>query len=816
MKELNLGGTWQVHSSDSRYKFEQTVPGSVFQTLEESGAYGEHNVFYRDNNRQCLEMADRDFVFDREFTMDQSMLAMDKVYLEADGLDTLTTISLNGTLLAKTENMHRTYRFEMKSLLKEGKNSIRIIFHNTLEFLKKEQERRKIFSADNGGITSVEGFNMIRKSHCSYGWDWGPMIPDVGIWRDIYIRGYRNCHLESVHVTQVHEENKVTLNLDPEAEIWGETPELSVTLTSPEGQTWETTIKADERGSLVIENPQLWWPNGLGEQPLYKLVCSLADGQRKSMKIGLRTMTVLREKDQWGESFAFAVNGLPLFARGGDYIPEDVYLTRVTREKTERLIKDAVEANFNSIRVWGGGVYPSNDFFDLCDEYGLVNWQDMMFACAIYDVNNEDFLDNITHEVRDNLKRIRHHASIGLICGNNEMEWGVQGWFKATGEEKTEYLKQYEFIFPQIAKDVCPELFYWPSSPSSGGNFEDSNSADRGDCHFWDVWHGLKPFSEYEKHYFRFMSEFGFESYPDMKTIKSFTEEGDRNPFSHVMDDHQRCPGGNSKIFYYMSQYFKAPGNLENSVYLSQLSQGDALCTGIKHWRRNRGRCMGAVYWQLNDNWPVASWSSIDYYGRWKALHYMAKRSFENLLLSCEGEGGSISLWLSNEDREEQAGTLEWQLNDFDGKVVSKGSEKAVIAPFTSKIVLSMDFSDEISGANRRNRFLTTTFTTDQGYVFHDSHAFCEYKHMELNDPELKWSIEERSGKLAVKVKTKKPALFIKLDLEGDGIFTDNFFDMAGSTERVIGIIDRPETSGLTKEMLEKQLTITSLYESSY
>lgn len=813
MKELSLNGIWHVRSHDGTYNFDQQVPGSVFQTLEEQGVYGEGDVFFRDNNRRCLEMAERDFVFSRTFDADDALLDSDRVLLEADGLDTLAALELNGVRVAETDNMHRPYAFDIKGMLKKGENRLVITFGNTLAYLRQEQKRRKIFSADNGGETSVEGFNMIRKSHCSYGWDWGPMIPDVGIWKDIRVRGYDGYRLDSLRVAQEHREGKVTLTITPELEIWGEVPAMAVTVTDPEGRETVLTVAGDGSETLTIDNPRLWWPNGMGEQPLYRVEGILPDGQKKEMKIGLRTMTVIREKDQWGESFAYGVNGVPLFARGADYIPEDVYLTRVTREKTERLIRDSVEANFNSIRVWGGGVYPHDDFFDLCDRYGLVIWQDMMFACAIYDVNNEAFLENITIEVRENLKRIRHHASIGLICGNNEMEWGVQGWFKATGEEKTEYLKQYEFIFPQIAKEVCPDLYYWPSSPSSGGNFEDSNSPDRGDCHFWDVWHGLKPFSEYENHYFRFMSEFGFESYPDMKTIESFTREEDRNPFSHVMDDHQRCPGGNSKIFYYLSQYFRAPADLADSVYLSQLSQGDALCTGIKHWRRNRGRCMGAVYWQLNDNWPVASWSSIDYYGRWKALHYMAKRSFDNLLLSCEGKGGRVSLWLSHEAGHEEAGTLSWILSDLSGKEISSGREEAVIGAFESRSVLTMDFSDEIKGGLERNRMLTVTFETAEGKVRRDAHFFCRYKHLELADPNLRATVEENR----ITLTADKPALFVKLDLKTrDGVFTDNYFTLAGGEPREIELTDKPESADLTGKALEEELVLTSLFDSFY
>jgi beta-mannosidase len=812
MKEINLNGLWDVRSAEGNFAFDQVVPGSVFQTLEEKGLYDDKDVFYQENNRRCLEIANRDFIFTRPFLSDKTITQCDRIYLEADGLDTITEIFLNGQQVGRTDNMHRPWIIPIKEWLKEGENTLEIRFKNSLEYIKKERKRRTLFAADNGGETSVPGFNMIRKSHCSFGWDWGPMIPDLGIWRDIRIRGYNNYRLDRIKVMQHHREKLVELEINPEGEIWGKTPFIELILTGPEGEIGRESVRCGQDFRFTIKNPQLWWPNGLGEQPLYKLEGHLPDGQHREMNLGLRTLTVRQEKDQWGESFTFTVNNIPFFSRGADYIPEDVYLTRVNTEKKERLIKDAIEANFNTLRVWGGGVYPSEDFYDLCDKYGLVVWQDLMFACAVYDVKNEPFLKNMTGEVRENLKRICHHPSIGLICGNNEMEEGILNWYDSSLEERGEYLKQYESIFLALVKEICPQIFYWPSSPSSQGNFEEPNSPDRGDCHFWEVWHGLKPFSEYTKHYFRFMSEFGFESYPDIKTIKSFTTEEDRNPFSSVMDDHQRCPGGNSKIFYYMSQYFKAPNNLKNTVYLSQISQADALSHGICHWRRHRGRCMGAVYWQLNDNWPSASWSSIDYYGRWKALHYQVKRDFAPLLLSCEEKEETLSLWLSNEDREEKKGILRWQLTDFSGQIIKEESRKALIPPFTSQAFITEDVSKVIKEEDRKNRILFARFEEEKGAVYQRALPFCAYKHAALEDPELTLLAEDSPHGLVIRIKAIKPALFVTLELsEGEGVFSDNFFPMRGGEERKLTL--RGESS-LNK--LRKQLRIMSLWDSFY
>ena len=818
MKILNLHGTWNIKSIDGKYNLKGEVPGSLFYTLEQQGEFGEEGLFYRENNRVCLDIADRDFSYSRNFEVDETLLQSEHVYLEAEGLDTLTDIIINGNKIAETDNMHRTWRFNIASNLTVGNNTIEIVFKNSLEFVRKERERRTIFAAANEGITSVEGFNMIRKSHCSYGWDWGPMVPDLGIWRDLNIVAYDSARLHSVHVTQKHENDKVTLLLNPEINKYREGKfSIDVELTAPDGSVETLTIPAEEKSEYEVKNPQLWWPNGLGEQPLYSLVFTLVDNKDEiddlAMRIGLRTLTIEQKNDEWGETFNFNCNGVSVFARGANYIPEDTFLNRNENYTTEQLIKDCVSANYNTMRVWGGGIYPSDHFYDLCDEYGLMVWEDMMFACAIYDVKNDQFMENVKQELRDNLTRIRHHASIGLICGNNEMEWGFEDWdqFEPTKEERSEYLKQYQFEFPQIIRDICPELFYWPASPSSGGDFEQPNDPSRGDCHFWDVWHGNKDFSEFKNHYFRFMSEFGFESFPNMKTIHSFTEEEDLNIFSPVMEEHQKCIGGNGKILNYVSKYFKYPKDLESLVYVSQISQAGAITTGIEHWRRNRGRCMGSTYWQVNDNWPVASWSSIDYYGRWKALHYAAKRSYDNVLVSFDGNETSAEIHLSNESKEIVSGKLEWTLYSLSGELLDQGTVEATANPFSSKLIEKRDFTEELKGNRDRDIYLSYTFTESNGSVHRNCHNFAPFKYLNLENPGLKVDITENSDSFGIEVKSEKPSLFVELDFkEIDAVFSDNYFHMDGGETKMLTI----EKSGFTLKQVQEQIEIRSLYST--
>ena len=495
------------------------------------------------------------------------------------------------------------------------------------------------------------------------GWDWGACLPDGGIFRPVTLLGIESARLDSVYIRQVHEDGKVLLipevdvetvdeaEIDTDEKNSAEMPdqgveseadedllEYEVTVTAPDGTKIVSDGSPDE---IVIENPQFWWPNGLGEQPLYQVQVDLKAGDKTvdtwCKKIGLRTLTMHIEKDEWGESFAHEVNGYQVFAMGADYIPEDNLLQRTSKERTRELLLQCKRANFNTIRVWGGGYYPEDWFFDLCDELGLMVWQDFMFACSVYELTPE-FEANIRQEFIDNIKRIRHHASLALWCGNNEMEMFVkQGNWVTKPTEVRDYLLMYERIIPEVLREYDPDTFYWPASPSSGGSFDEPNDPNRGDVHYWEVWHGNKPFAEYRKYFFRYASEFGFQSFPSVKTLETVTDDPrELNPFSYVMEKHQRNYGGNGKIAKYMQAAYRYPENFSDFVYASQLLQADGIRYGVEHYRRNRGRCMGAIYWQLNDCWPVISWSSIDYYGRWKALHYYAKRFFAPVMLSCE------------------------------------------------------------------------------------------------------------------------------------------------------------------------------------
>ena len=787
MKTLSLNGSWTLEIPGSEFgSVPATVPGSVYHDLLTAGKIPD--PFYRDNEMEALKLMEHDFHYSRSFPVEKALLDSDAVVLHCDGLDTLATISVNGQLAGAANNMHRVWEFDVKNLLHAGENTIAVHFASPTKYIKDAYAA----SVADGSSDAMVGFPHIRKAHCMFGWDWGPRLPDAGIWRNISILGMTTARIRDVQVLQHHGENKVTLEvLTHVTELTGSAP-VAVTVTGPDGRVW-----TGEGGQvrIEIENPQLWWPAGLGEQPLYTVSVTLGDSlDTWSRRIGLRTMTVSRKKDQWGESFSHCVNGVDIFAMGADYIPEDNLLPRVNPERTRRLLEDARAANMNCVRVWGGGYYPADYFYDICDELGLLVWQDFMFACAVYNLS-EEFEENVTAEFVDNVRRLRHHPSLALWCGNNEMEEFVdKGEWVTCPRQKADYIKMYEYILPKVLKQEDPQAFYWPASPSSGGSFDCPQDPDRGDVHYWQVWHGLLPFTDYRNHKFRYVSEFGFQSFPCMDTIESFTEPEDRNVFSYIMEKHQRNASANGKIVSYLSQMYLYPACLDKLVYASQLLQAQAMQYGVEHWRRNRGRCMGAVVWQLNDCWPVASWASIDYYGRWKALHYYEKRFFAPVLISCHEEGilsqntnvnaepfpleKSAHLNVSNETRKDFRGKAQWSLRRPDASIIESGCFDVNCPALTAVWLPKQDFSRY----DTYDTYYSYRLLDEEGNVVGEgSVLFCAPKHFRFADPHLNAFVNGDE----IIVTADAYARSVEIQAGADVLLSDNYFDMDAGTHTV-------------------------------
>jgi len=801
-----LNDNWKMRKLPGGSFLPAKVPGSVYNDLLQNKQM--EDPFWRDNEDIAFDLMENDYEYRCEFSVSQKMLGMDKILLRCEGLDTIADISVNNVSIASACNMHRVWEFEiLKNILKKEKNEIKIIFHSPVNFAGEAHKKNRV----DGTSHCLDGFPQIRKAHCMFGWDWGPRLPDAGIWRDISLAGIRMARIDNVYITQKHKKDSVELDFSVEIEKAADLPRgteyaWDLIITDPQGNNVEFD-KSSKR--VIIEKPQLWWPSGYGGQNLYtvKLILLSARGtelDRWERRIGLRAMTVRRQKDKWGESFALEVNGTAIFSMGADYIPEDNILSRVTPKRTRKLLEQCVRANFNTIRVWGGGYYPDDFFFDICDELGLVVWQDFMFACAVYDLNDQ-FEKNIRAEIEDNVKRIRHHACLGLWCGNNEMEWFVdQGRWVNTHRQKADYIKMYEYIFPQILKEHDPVTFYWPASPSSGGSFDKPNDPDRGDVHYWDVWHGDKPITEFRKFFFRYASEFGFQSFPHLKTVESFTLPQDRNIFSYVMERHQRNNAANGKIMNYMYQTFLYPNDFDTLLYASQLIQAEAIKYAVEHFRRNRGRCMGAVYWQLNDCWPVASWSSIDYFFRWKALHYYAKRFFQPLMISCHEEGlltqnpnanhqpqvkaaieKSFRLCAANETMEDKKLTVKWEIRDAKASVI-KEKTIPVKAPALSSVWLD---KVEVPDIKLNDEYLSYHLLDGDNVVSEGTVIFSIPKYFHWADPKL-------SYKIAGDVITVKASAYAKsVEIQNrnqDIVLSDNYFDMNAGEKKIKILSGKP------------------------
>lgn len=888
---------------------ETVVPSTVYETLLKKELMPD--PFYRDNELTALKLMENDFVYETDFSLKNTDREADKIFLRFHGIDTLADIYLDGQLLGSTDNMNRIWEFDITAAVKDDPENavyhLKVVLHSPTRFIREENEKCPV----GGSAESMPGFPHIRKAACMFGWDWGPRLPDAGLFREVTIETVKTARISQLYLTQnhrvtgktVHGNTVADVRLTADAEIeW--TPEASseqvkiiLLVTAPDGSSTLSaesspidsfTDSAPSVGltglncglrcnhvnvELTVSDPQLWWPNGYGAQPLYEVKALLVpvsddSGEFKPLdvwhkRIGLRTVTVntdpipdetfdphmtdqladLDDGDNMilnrgtkkvyvtdkeakklpGRNFAFEVNGLQIFAMGADYIPEDNILTRQTRERTDMLLASAQESYFNCLRVWGGGYFMDDFFYDICDERGLLVWHDFMFACASYELN-EAFEANVVAEIRQNIRRLRSHASIALWCGNNEMEtqYEVLEWPKSK-KQYYDYIRLYEYIIPKIVKEEDPVTFYWPSSPCSGGNFENSNAENVGDVHYWGVWHGNEPFTAYRKHHYRFLSEFGFQSFPALQTIRRFTTEGDRNIYSRVMEMHQRNTAANGKIVNYISQTYLYPKNFDELLYCSQLLQADAIRYGVEHFRRFRGTCMGTVVWQLNDIWPVASWASVDYYGNWKALQYAEKRMFAPVLLSCEEHGEidqkphvnslpqpmdiSADLHVANETAESVSGVVKWALRLPDSSIVRDG-EFSVTAPAYGGVWLPhLDFN----GQDPLKVHLEYSLTVDGTVISSGTSLFCAPKHYQFLDPDLTVSVDRDT----VTVTAKNYAKSVSVETE-NGILRldDNFIDMEAGTKS-FQILPGRDFTDVDGKAVSGAFRVRSIYESA-
>jgi beta-mannosidase len=824
MRIQSLSGAWSLRQAGAEEWLPGEVPGGVHTDLLALGCIPD--PFVADNERRVRWVAEADWEYRYSFACQSRMLDEEQVWLVCDGLDTLATVALNGQQLGQADNMFRQYRWEVKGLLhgEAETNELRITFASPVRHAAQKMALRPLL----GVPQAIPGGPHLRKAPCQFGWDWGPQLPPIGIWKDIRLEGNTGARIEEVQLRQKHMGGQVTLQAGVVIDRMSGLvhPNIAILrITSPDGHVLESRVPVSPKGEAALEvavsQPQLWWPNGYGPQPLYKVEVSLnrRDGGEpldlRNYQIGLRAIELRQKEDQWGRSFVFVVNGVPIFAKGSNWIPADSFPTRISDEYLEGLIRSAAETHQNMLRVWGGGFYEEERFYDLCDRYGILVWQEFIFSCSIYPLDDPEFLENVRIEVQQNIRRLRHRASLALWCGNNEMEWGWVDWGWQRPELqglKTAYGRFFHHTLPEWCAAEDPDHSYWPSSPSSDIPFQNPNGQRQGDAHYWDVWHGRKPFTAYRDQYPRFMSEFGFQALPPLATIRTYADEADWNMTSYIMDQHQKNASGNSLMVGQMLDTFRMPKDFESLVYLSLALQAEGIRYGVEHWRRHPDRVAGTLYWQLNDCWPVASWASLDYFGRWKALHYAARRFYAPVMLSIEDEPTSMGIYVTNDRLESWEGALRWSLETLDGRVVESGQSLVEVAPQSVNHIRTLDFIDRLTLDSRRKLIFIAELLQGERRIALQTATFVPTKHVALEESQVMALLRIDEDRLEVELSAHSLARILELSLEGtDVVFTDNYFDLpAGRVTAVSCALP----SGWTLEQALAAFHMRSVYDS--
>ena len=813
----SLSAQWLFRPAGTAEWLPAQVPGGVHTDLLALGRIPD--PFVGDNEKHVQWVAESDWEYRHTFAIDPALLDEDQVWLVCDGLDTLATVTLNGHELGRTDNMFRQYRWDVKALLRPIENELLIGFASPVQYITQKQQVRVM----PGVSQAIPGGPYLRKAPCHFGWDWGPQLPPIGIWKDLRLEAHSAARLDNVHLRQVHQAGAVTVETQITIERWTSAAVTAeVRVTAPDGSTRSQRATFDTNAaaiSIPIDHPQLWWPNGYGDQPLYQVEVAVLNNDavldRRSYTIGLRTIELRQAEDHWGRSFVFVVNGVPIFAKGSNWIPADSFPTRISDDYLEGLIRAAADTHHNMLRVWGGGFYEEERFYDLCDRYGILVWQEFIFSCSIYPLDDPEFLNNVQHEVIENMRRLRHRASLALWCGNNEMEWGWcdWGWNRA---ELQDMKAAYDRFFHHTLREWClgedADHAYWPSSPSSDIPFENPNGQIQGDAHYWDVWHGRKPFTAYRDQYPRFMSEFGFQALPPLATIRTYAAEADWNMTSYIMEQHQKNASGNSLMVGQMLDTFRLPKDFPSLVYLSMVLQAEGIRYGVEHWRRHTDRVAGTLYWQLNDCWPVASWSSLDYFGRWKALHYAARRFYAPLMMSIEDKPPAHGLYISSDLRDSWAGTIRWSLETLTGEVLTSGEESVKAAPLAVTHIRTLDFADRVSDANRREVvFVAELWQGDRRQALQVA-TFVPTKHVSLSNPAIQSEPRVEGEQLFIDVTARSLARLVELSLSGvDVVFSDNYFDLPANRTVMVSC---PLPQGWTIDQVREGLHVRSVYDS--
>ncbi len=827
----NLNKNWSFSQEGSDEKYTASVPGCVHTDLIDNNLIDD--PFFGTNEKDLQWIGKKNWIYKTSFDLSPEVFSRSNINLVFKGLDTYADVFLNDSLILSADNMFREWQIDCKEFLKENNNHIEIKFHNVFDenLVKWENAPFRLNAYDNNDQADTMLVMYSRKAQFHYGWDWGPRFITAGIWRPLYIEAWDELNLEAVQIIQ-EKVSKEKAELKAVFEINSATNQKAEVIVKIKG----TSLSFKKNVELIqgqnkinfditMDNPKLWWSNGLGEQFLYNFELKVKNESGLidtiNEKIGIRSLEVIREKDEYGKSFYVKLNGIPVFMKGANYIPQDNFQSRVGLDDYDFIIKSAAEANMNMLRVWGGGIYEEDMFYDLCDQYGILVWQDFMFACAMYP-SDDEFNENVTKEIIDNVKRIRNHASLALYCGNNEVNisWHSWGWKdKYSKDVQKIYEKDLEKLFYSVVPNALMQAdstrYYHPSSPISG--MKDSWNDD-GDIHYWGVWHGKEPFEKFNDNIARFMSEYGFQSYPETNSINKFTNPEDRELHSEVMLSHQRCMSdarkdkeyGNRLIETYMNYMYKKPKDFKSYVYVSQLLQAEGIKKAIEIHRRNMPYCMGTLYWQINDCWPVASWSSIDHYKNWKALHYFAKNAYSDLVISGNYVNDSLNIHVISDRLEEIKGNLNVSTYELNGRLISKQSVHVYIKSNSSYKYLTLSKEKLLNDYDEKNAYVILELVNDDEILTSQILYFAHPGKLELVNPELELDFVSEGQNISIKLKSNSLAKNVWLSTENQNLsLSDNYFDVIPGVKKVVRVNNR-----IDLEILKKNLKVISLVDT--
>lgn len=806
---------WEFSQAGSNEWMSARVPGTVHQDLLDHGRLPD--PFYGMNEQKVQWVEKEDWLYRTVFTVTADLLKSDAAWLTFEGLDTYADVYLNGSLLLKADNMFVGHKLAVKDVLREGENRLMIRFRSPVEETAPQWDTDGFnYPADNDHSEKRMSV-YTRKAPYSYGWDWGIRLATSGIWRPVKLTFCNGAAIDDFFVRQ-QEVTEQVAKVDNQLEINNVTStpkEAQVKVVYAYGEQADTLIRTvvlqPGKNSLSmpawIEKPHLWMPNGWGDPALYTFTATVSvDGKEVASReeaIGLRSIRVVMEDDKDGKSFYFEVNGKPMFAKGSNYIPGDALLPNMTGERYARLFEDIRAANMNMVRVWGGGIYEDDRFYEEADRNGILVWQDFIFACTTYP-HDPTFLKRVSEEAVYNMRRLRNHASLAMWCGNNEIYEGMRYWGwkdKYSPVVWKEMTEGYDVLFRQLLPELVaandPGRFYMHGSPYEA-NWGRPESWKIADSHNWGTWYGQKPFESLDTEIPRFMSEYGFQAFPEMKTIRMFASPEDYELESPVMNAHQKASIGNFLIKKTMALYYKVPEKFEDLIYAGLILQGQGMRHGIEAHRRHRPYCMGSLPWQLNDSWPVVSWSSIDYYGNWKAMHYQIRRAFAPVLVDAIKEGNNLSYYIMSDRLTDEELTLNLELMDFNGKVYRKQKVDGLLPANTSKLFYQEPVEQALAGRDSATTFMHMVVKSKKGEVLSDEiYYFAHPKDQLLPKTPLQWQVKQKKGYCEVTLKADKLARDIFIEVPVQGVrFSDNFFDLLPGQKKKV-IITSPDGKSL-------------------